>query len=91
MLKNFVFYSLLFLISFFTFQNTNAQLSKKHYLPPITSDDPIENQYIYISTPKSNNVAFKITPVGRPSSEEIKVNNRSRSAKLRIATLKSNT
>jgi gliding motility-associated-like protein len=72
MLKNSFFYSILFLISFFTFQNTNAQLSKTHYLPPITSDDPIENQFIYISTPKNNNVAFKITPIGRPSSEEIK-------------------
>ena len=72
MLKNTFFYYFIFLISFFTFQNTNAQLSKKHYLPPITSDDPIENQFIYISTPKNHNVAFKITPIGRPSSEEIK-------------------
>ncbi|SDR79054.1 gliding motility-associated C-terminal domain-containing protein [Polaribacter sp. KT25b] len=72
MLKKSFFYSILFLISFFTFQNTNAQLSKTHYLPPITSDDPIENQYIYISTPKNNNVNFTITPIGRPSSEEIK-------------------
>jgi gliding motility-associated-like protein len=72
MLKNTLFYFLLFLISILTFQNINAQLSKKHYLPPITSDDPIENQYIYISTPKNKNVAFKITPIGRPLSEEIK-------------------
>ena len=72
MLKNTLFYFLLFLISALTFQDMNAQLSKKHYLPPITSDDPIENQYIYISTPKNKNVAFKITPIGRPLSEEIK-------------------
>jgi gliding motility-associated-like protein len=72
MLKNTLYYFLLFLISVLTFQDINAQLSKKHYLPPITSDDPIENQYIYISTPKNKNVAFKITPIGRPSSEEIK-------------------
>ena len=72
MLKNTLFYFLLFLISAVTFQDINAQLSKTHYLPPITSDDPIEDQYIYISTPKNKNVAFKITPIGRPSSEEIK-------------------
>lgn len=71
MLKNTFFYFLLFL-SLIAFQDINAQLSKKHYLPPITSDDPIANQYIYISTPKKNNVSFKITPIGKPSSEEIK-------------------
>ena len=49
-----------------SFQNLNAQLSKKHYLPPITSDDNIENQYIYISTPKNQNIGFKIIPIGRP-------------------------
>ena len=72
MLKNTLFYYLLFLISVFASQDIHAQLSKKHYLPPITSDDPIQNQYIYISTPKDKNVAFKITPIGRPSSEETK-------------------
>ena len=66
-------FTLLFfvLLSFFSFQNTNAQLSKKHYLPPITSDDPIENQYIYISTPKNKSVSFKIIPIGQPKSQEI--------------------
>ena len=59
----------LFLVSL---QTTFAQLSKKHYLPPITSDDPIENQYIYISTPKKNNVSFRIIPIGKPAVQEIK-------------------
>ena len=48
-----------------------AQLSKKHYLPPITSDDPIANQYIYISTPKDQNISFTIKPIGQPTSAEI--------------------
>ena len=72
MFKNkFSFLTLLFL-SFFTFQNISAQLSKKHFLPPITSGDQIENQYIYISTPKNKNISFTIKPVGQPSTEEIK-------------------
>ena len=58
-------------ICFITFQNLNAQLSKKHYLPPITSDDPIANQFIYISTPKNKDVSFKIIPIGKTASEEI--------------------
>ena len=62
---------LLFILSFFCFKDIQAQLSKKHFIPPITSDDPIANQYIYISTPKNKNVSFKIIPVGRPATEEI--------------------
>ncbi|PQJ72547.1 T9SS type B sorting domain-containing protein [Polaribacter butkevichii] len=58
-------------ISLITFQSINAQLSKKHYLPPVTSDEAIDNQYIYISTPKSSNVSFTIKPIGKPASEEI--------------------
>lgn len=61
----------IFLFSLVCVTNLNAQLSKKHYLPPITSDDPIENQYIYISTPKNKNVAFRIIPIGQPASEII--------------------
>ncbi|WP_299064706.1 T9SS type B sorting domain-containing protein [uncultured Polaribacter sp.] len=52
-------------------KNTQAQLSKTHYLPPITSDEGIQNQFIYISTPKTKNVSFKIIPIGRPENEII--------------------
>ncbi|WP_158837233.1 T9SS type B sorting domain-containing protein [Polaribacter sp. L3A8] len=70
MRKSFLF-GLFIFISCIAFQNINAQLSKKHYLPPITSDEAIDNQYIYISTPKSSNVSFTIKPIGKPASEEI--------------------
>ena len=43
-----------------------SQLSKKHFIPPLTSSDGFTDQYIYISTPKTNNVSYKITPVGNP-------------------------
>ena len=55
----------LFLLIIFS-QNILAQLSKKHFIPPLTSSDGFSDQYIYISTPKNNNVAYKITPVGNP-------------------------
>ncbi len=54
---------LLLFFCFITFQNINAQLSKKHFIPPLTSTDGFTDQYIYISTP-NNNVSYKITPVG---------------------------
>ena len=45
-----------------------SQLSKKHYIPPLTSSafgnaNP-EDQYIYISTPTTSLVPYTITPVG---------------------------
>ena len=61
----------IFSIFLLFFSNIYSQLSKKHYLPPITTGDAIENQYIYISTPKSQTVSFKIIPVGKPKSSEI--------------------
>ncbi|TNJ43191.1 T9SS type B sorting domain-containing protein [Tamlana fucoidanivorans] len=56
----FVFY---LLIGNFVF----AQLSKTHYIPPLTSgpDNAIpQDQYIYISTPNSSLVPYTITEVG---------------------------
>ncbi|WP_310560812.1 T9SS type B sorting domain-containing protein [Flavobacterium sp.] len=42
-----------------------AQFSKTHYIPPLTSqDDFVEDQYIYISTPNTTNVNFKIIEIG---------------------------
>ncbi|MGJ8759732.1 MAG: T9SS type B sorting domain-containing protein [Polaribacter sp.] len=59
---------LLFFICFITFQNINAQLSRKHFIPPLTyaengNANP-ENQYFYISTPSNQNVSYTITQIG---------------------------
>ena len=54
------------LVFLFVTQLTVAQLSKKHFIPPLTSSDGFSDQFIYISTPKNGNVAYKITPVGNP-------------------------
>ena len=51
-------YILLTVLTFFT---SNAQLSNKHWLPPLHSrdDTAIENHYLYISTPET--VPFQVT------------------------------
>lgn len=45
-----------------------SQLSKTHYIPPLTAAEfgnaNPENQYFYISTPSENNVSFTIKSVG---------------------------
>ncbi|QVY66688.1 T9SS type B sorting domain-containing protein [Polaribacter sp. Q13] len=61
------------LFIFITFQNINAQLSKKHFIPPLTyaeegNANP-NDQYFYISTPKDENISFKIKKIG--SSDDI--------------------
>ena len=52
-----------------------AQLSKKHFIPPLTSAEfgnaNPESQYFYISTPSTKNVTYTITPIGQPSSSTI--------------------
>ena len=52
-----------------------AQLSTKHFIPPLTSAEfgnaNPENQYIYISTPNNLNVSYTITPIGQPISSRI--------------------
>jgi len=60
------FKHLLLIFSIFFFASTYSQLSKKHYIPPLTSGDNFGDQFIYISTPKNNNINYKITAVGRP-------------------------
>ena len=41
--------------------NYLAQFSKTHYIPPIAvQNNLVEDQYLYISTPNSNSVNFKI-------------------------------
>ncbi|AUC23689.1 hypothetical protein BTO15_17015 [Polaribacter sejongensis] len=59
---------LLLFFCFITFQNINAQLSRKHFIPPLTyaevgNANP-EEQYIYISTPSNQNVSYTVTQVG---------------------------
>ena len=57
-------YLLSFLFWLVILQSIVAQLSTKHYIPPITIGDVLGNQYIYISTPKNQDIPFTITPVG---------------------------
>ncbi|MDC1343933.1 hypothetical protein N8249_09880, partial [Flavobacteriaceae bacterium] len=47
-----------------------AQLSTKHYIPPVASqDNDISEQFIYISTPSSVNISFTIKTVGNPTND----------------------
>jgi len=42
-----------------------AQFSKTHYIPPLTAQTNMaEDQYLFISTPNTNNVNFKIFEIG---------------------------
>lgn len=65
------FYKGLFsvIILFLSFQGF-AQLSKTHYIPPLTSAEfgnaNPEEQYIYISTPSAAIINYTIIPVGQP-------------------------
>jgi len=52
------------IIIFVSFQSIFGQLSKTHFIPPLTSNNSFSDQYIYISTPKNKDVAYKITAVG---------------------------
>jgi len=59
---------LLTLLLLLCVKNLEAQLSKKHFIPPLTyaengNANP-ENQYFYISTPSNNNVTYTITQIG---------------------------
>ncbi|TDD98603.1 T9SS type B sorting domain-containing protein [Flavobacterium cellulosilyticum] len=43
----------------------SAQFSKTHYIPPLTTQNNLaEDQYLYISTPNTNDVNFKIIEIG---------------------------
>lgn len=60
--------SVFFVLSFSSF--AHAQLSKKHFIPPLTSSEfgnaNPEDQYLYISTPSNSIVPYTIIPVGAP-------------------------
>lgn len=62
---------LLILFSFKGF----SQLSKQHFIPPLTnanSNNALpDDQYIYLSTPNTSNVAYKIIPIGQPAANHI--------------------
>ena len=52
-----------------------SQLSKTHYIPPLTNADSgsstPQDQYIYVSTPNLANVTYTIIPVGQPVTSQI--------------------
>jgi len=55
------------------FKTTYAQLSKKHFVPPLTyaeagNANP-ENQYFYISTPSTKDVSYTIQQIGFPDND----------------------
>ncbi|WP_296386702.1 T9SS type B sorting domain-containing protein [Winogradskyella sp.] len=56
-------------------QQAIAQLSKTHYIPPLTSAEfgnaNPENQYIYLSTPSAADVAYTIKQIGLPTTSDI--------------------
>ncbi|GGD11198.1 T9SS type B sorting domain-containing protein [Hyunsoonleella pacifica] len=52
-----------------------SQLSKTHYIPPLTyaesgSSTP-QDQYIYLSTPRNSDVPYTIKPIGQPEANYI--------------------
>jgi gliding motility-associated-like protein len=55
------------LLIFFIFLSIScfAQFSKTHYIPPLTANDNlVEDHYLYISTPSTKDVNFKIIAIG---------------------------
>ncbi|WP_439132770.1 IgGFc-binding protein, partial [Polaribacter sp.] len=67
-------YKLIILVfAILQFHNCYGQLSKKHYLPPLTyaeegNANP-ENQYFYISTPSTKDVSYTIKQIGFPDND----------------------
>jgi gliding motility-associated-like protein len=73
MLKSNIYLILITLFCLLGVTNIRAQLSKKHFIPPLTyaetgNANP-ENQYFYISTPSNQNVSFTIKQVGFTSND----------------------
>ena len=50
----------LFTVFFLFISETNAQLSKIHYIPPITATDDPGDQWMYISTPSTSKVNYVV-------------------------------
>jgi len=75
MIKNHYLTFFVFISLFFLSNNAFSQLSKTHYIPPLTnansgSSRP-QDQYIYLSTPRNSNIPFTIKPVGAPTTSYI--------------------
>ncbi|TXE07084.1 T9SS type B sorting domain-containing protein [Seonamhaeicola algicola] len=76
MQQSYVFFRNLLLLLVLCFaSHTYAQLSKTHYIPPLTSaafgNANPEGQFIYISTPTNSLVPYTIIPVGQPTTNYI--------------------
>ncbi|WP_299012458.1 T9SS type B sorting domain-containing protein [uncultured Polaribacter sp.] len=60
--------TLVFILFVLIAKTTTAQLSQKHFIPPLTNADSGSSrpnaQFIYISTPSVQNVSYTITQVG---------------------------
>ncbi|MDP5158826.1 MAG: T9SS type B sorting domain-containing protein [Flaviramulus sp.] len=70
-----LFKGLFFLFTLFSSLQGFSQLSRTHYIPPLTesgsgSSNP-QDHYIYISTPKAASFSFTIKPVGQGVAAEI--------------------
>jgi len=70
-----LFKGIFFVFTFFLSLQGFAQLSRTHYIPPLTesgsgSSNP-QDHYIYISTPKAASFSFTIKPVGLGLGAEI--------------------
>ncbi|TWO32671.1 T9SS type B sorting domain-containing protein [Seonamhaeicola sediminis] len=67
--------NLLFVLVLLVSTTGYSQLSKKHYIPPLTYADSNsslpQDQYIYLSTPSTQNVPFVITQLGQPMASNI--------------------
>jgi hypothetical protein len=82
--------ALTFVFSLLTLTNTFAQLSKKHFIPPLTyaeegNANP-ENQYFYISTPSNKDVSYTIKQIGFPNNDINGIVNSSNPEEIFIAT-----
>lgn len=81
---------LLFLLALFYFNTTQAQLSKKHFIPPLTyaeeNNANPENQYFYISTPSNKDVSYTIKQIGFPSNDITGIVSSSSPREMFIAT-----
>ena len=73
--KNRLLQSFIFIIIILSSFKSFSQLSKKHYIPPLTYADEIsstpQDQYIYLSTPRNVDVPYTIKPMGQPASNYI--------------------
>ena len=69
--KNYPLQSFLFILIILFSIKGFSQLSKKHYIPPLTSaafgNANVEDQHIYLSTPSNSNIPYTIIPVGQPA------------------------